>query len=237
MKLYATIKYQVSATIKPVLVFYAILLTTLFLPTAWRGSIEFRGTELATAIFIFVIGLNSFRTNFLFAQANGVSRKTQFKGFIVSILAVSFIMALVDTVYTNLFASILPSVSLFSVIYGSGYILTLPPVVLLLFNLIWDFFLYAMFAMLGYCVNLIYYRSGLIMKIVVSILPPLFAFVFLPYLAFANPIFSQKIQELGALVFGVATNPNPTSTMLTFGFLFLIFSLGSFLLIRRAPIK
>ncbi len=237
MKLQSTVKYQVSETMKRILVFYAILLTALLLPTLWRGSLEFRGTELATAIFIFVIGLNSFRTNFLFAQANGVSRKTQFKAYILSMLALSIIMALIDTVYTNLFASILPSVSLFSMIYESGYILGLTPVIVLSINLIWNFSLYVMFAMLGYCVNLIYYRSGLIMKLVVSILPPVFVFVFLPYLAYANPVFSQKILELVTIAFGLTSNPNPVSSMLTFGLLFLIFSLGSLLLMRRAPIK
>jgi len=69
MKLQATIKYQVSETIKPILIFYTVLLALLFIPTLLRGTIEFRGTELATAIFIFVIGLNSFRSSFLFAQA------------------------------------------------------------------------------------------------------------------------------------------------------------------------
>lgn len=237
MKLHTTIKYQISETIKPILVFYAILMTALFLPTLWRGSIEFSGTELATVIFIFVIGLNSFRTNFLFAQANGVSRKTQFKAFVLSILAVSMFMSLVDIVYMNTFASVLPSISLFSMIYETDYILSLPVIALLAINLIWNFTLYAMFAMLGYCVNLIYYRSGLLMKLVVSILPAIFVFVFIPYLAFANPIFFQAIREFGAFTFGLTNNPNPVNSMLTFGLLFLIFSLGSFLLIRRAPIK
>lgn len=42
MKLQATVKYQLSETIKYVLVFYAILLTALYVPTLWRGTIEFR---------------------------------------------------------------------------------------------------------------------------------------------------------------------------------------------------
>jgi len=237
MKLQSTIKYQVSETIKPILIFYTILLALLFIPTLLRGTIEFRGTELATAIFIFVIGLNSFRSSFLFAQANGVSKRTQFKAFILSILTISMILALVDTAYTNLFASILPVSSLFSMIYGQGYILSLSPVALLSINLIWNFLMYGMCAMLGYFVNLVYYRSGLIMKLIVSIVPPIFVIVVLPYMALINPVYSQGIQRFAALALGLYNSPNPTWSMLTFGLFFTVFSLGSFMLMRRAPIK
>jgi len=237
MKLQATVKYQFTETLQRILVFYAILLVALFVPTLWRGTIEFRGTELATAIFIFVIGLNSFKTNFLFAQVNGISRKTQFKAFVISILAISMILALIDTVYTNLFASFLPSVSLFSMIYESGPIFDLSLVLLLFINLIWNFLLYMMFAMFGYFVNLVYYRSGLIMKLVVSIIPPIFAIVVLPYLAFVNPVFSKGIQQFATFALGLSGSPNPTYSMVTFGFFFVVFSFGSFLLMRRAPIK
>src|SRR5665648_849874 len=122
-------------------------------------------------------------------------------------------------------------------IYGQGYIFSLSPVALLSINLIWNFLMYGMFAMFGYFVNLVYYRSGLIMKLIVSIVPAIFVIVVLPYLAFINPVFSQGIQRLAALALGLYNSPNPTWSMLTFGLFFTIFSLGSLMLMRSAPIK
>ena len=126
MKLYAITKYQFMESKKSLLIFYGILFSILLLTTSsftlfGSGTAEVRGTEMASAIFIFVVGLNSFRANFLFSQANGVSRKTQFKGFLLAILLIAGLMAVIDTIYTHLFSSLVPYLSFFSMIYGQGF--------------------------------------------------------------------------------------------------------------------
>ncbi len=242
MKLQSIIRYQLSDSKKSLLIFYAImfsipLLTTTGFLSFGSGSAEVRGTEMASAIFIFVIGLNSFRANFLFSQANGVSRKTQFKGFLVTILLISGVMAIIDAIYTHLFSLLVPYMSFFSMIYGSIYLTDSAPLSALFGGLLWSFFLYALYGMFGYFVTLVYYRSGLIMKLVVSIVPAIFIFFVLPYLAFVNLAVSRVIVNLTVLAFGLGVNLNPYQSMFTFSLFFIIFAIGSYLLMRRAPIK
>ncbi len=42
------------------------------------SNIQSNGIEIATAIFIFIIALNSFKSSFYFSQGNNVSRNSLF---------------------------------------------------------------------------------------------------------------------------------------------------------------
>ena len=75
------------------------------------------------------------------------------------------------------------------------------------------------------------------MKLIVSIVPPIFILIVLPYLAYINPILSRWILDFTSMALGLSGTPNAYSAMLTFAIAFIIFAGGSFLLIRRAPIK
>ena len=242
MKLQSITKYQLSESKKSLFIFYGIMFTILLITTSsfnlfGSGTAEVRGTEMASAIFIFVIGLNSFRSNFLFSQANGVSRRTQFKGFLISIFMVAGIMAIIDTIYTNVFSALVPYLSFFSMIYGASYLQGSAPLSILIGGLLWSFFLYALFAVFGYFINLVYYRSNLFMKLIVSIVPPVFLFILLPYLAFIYPAISDGILSLINLFFGIDKTLNPYRAMLSFSLFTLLFATGSYLLMRKAPIK
>ena len=69
-----------------------------------------------------------------------------------------------------------------------------------------------------------------------NLIPVFFIFI-VPYLVYANPAFARWISQLANLLLGFSDSPNPAYAMGAFGFFFVVFSFGSFLLIRRAPVK
>lgn len=242
MKLQPIIKYQLYASKGPLLIFYSIMFSILLLTTSsfalfGSGAAEVRGNDMASIIFIFVLGLTSFREDFRFCLANGVSRKTQFKGFIVAILVIAGLMAVIDTIYTNLFSALVPYYSFFSMIYGHIGPDEAETFLFRIDGLLWSFFLYAAFAILGYFITLVYYRSNLLMKLIVSIVPPVLLFILLPYWAFVNQTISDSLIGLIDLILGLGSIPNPYSAMLSFSVFFILFSAGSYWLMKRAPIK
>ena len=60
------------------------------------------GMELSTVIFIFVCGLNSFKSNFYFAKSNGISRKTFIKGLLISIIPIALVMSIIDIIINRI---------------------------------------------------------------------------------------------------------------------------------------
>lgn len=76
-----------------------ILILTLFIP-GLQGTTN--GLEVSAFIFLFVIGLNTFKENFGMFLQNGVSRKTIFAGKLLSTCAVCAIMAVVLEVLASL---------------------------------------------------------------------------------------------------------------------------------------
>lgn len=99
-------------------------------------------------------------------------------------------------------------------------------------------FLYAIMAMLGYCITLIYYRSNKILKYAVSVTPALLLFVLVPALdRFTNGLLIIKLAKFMTTIMGFGQTINPYIAMISFIAGFGILALFSFLLIRRAVIK
>ncbi|MEI8215991.1 MAG: hypothetical protein WCF96_02725 [Eubacteriales bacterium] len=236
MKILSSYKYQISDLRRSLAIFYGIILIIIvFAIIMDNGSAEIGGMEMASSIFIFVVGLNSFRQNFLFSLANGVSRKTQFIAFIASISTAACIMAIIDRIYSLVFSNFILYGSLFQQIYyRGGFNLTLNSAIM---SFVWSVVFYISAAMFGYMICLIYYRSGRIMKLVVSILPPVLVFIALPYLAMLNTDLSLKVLKFAGQIFGVYPQSFPINAVFTFLIISLILSFFSFLLMRRAQIK
>lgn len=241
--------YNINDNKRSLTIFYGIIIAIylLFLSTnfLFDGNSSIGGMEMSSAIFIFVLGLNSFKSNFHFGLANGVSRKTQFLSYAASAVTLAVIMAIMDIVIANIVTLIISPKTLYLQLYGQRYssfatqLTFINHVQMIIEGFIWYTFLYSMTAMLGYCITLIYYRSNLIIKWIVSLIPFLLMFVVLPYLdnitqgAIGRFIGDFIPWALGFLEQGV----NPYIAVMNFFLGYILFGAVSYLLIRRATIR
>lgn len=153
-------------------------------------------------------------------------------------------MALVDNALDYITSLFFTGESMYIQLYGNRYI-AFPTQATFAQNLqiwgeglLWSIFLYAIMAMLGYCITLIYYRSNKILKYVVSVTPALLLFVLVPALdRLTNGSLITKLARFMTTIMGFEKTINPYIAMLSFIIGFGILALFSFLLIRRAVIK
>ena len=100
MNMKAAVKYQLNEFKYSVIIYYiviaCIMTFTFIMFFATKSQSESNGFEVATLIFLFVCGLNSFKENFRFFLQNGSSRKKLFVSQMLSMLVVSAGMSVVD---------------------------------------------------------------------------------------------------------------------------------------------
>lgn len=227
--------------IKAVGVFYLILLvvlTGLFSISAFsNGNSSTSGLEIASMIFIFVCGLNSFKENFYFAQSNNISRKSFLGGIILSIFPVAIIMAIIDFIINRIMNLFMSTPSLYDIGYTvlrtfdnwslrnewvqSNSILTIINTILL------AFVIYCFAYILGLVINMIYFRCNTIMKIAVSVIGGSLLMTILSDIYFFKGL---------ALIFGINTQ-NVYMGVLVSIVIFIILAGVSYLIIKEATIK
>lgn len=251
MYLEKNIKYQLSNHKLSVIIFYlAIFLFMVFFSinvSTFGGEITMMGgLEVATAIFLFILGLNSFRENFRMMVQNGISRRTMFKGFIITSIILSAGMSIINQVWLlagkALAAPIdnLVFVGAFEQAYGQRYAENAGG-----FQMAFEGTLLLMFTsmavmMFGYFITTMYYRLNKVGKVAVSVAIPVFLFVIFPYLdaSLTSGALAQTISRIYLFSLGFHDgNYNPYYAMVTALINFAIFAFLGWLLVRRAVVK
>jgi hypothetical protein len=249
MKLKAALKYQIHGMIKPLIIFYIIIYAIIIFAGIQRVVMSHNGirvtssgVEISTAIFIFVFGLNSFKSTFHLFLANGVSRKTMFKSYILAVVPLAVFMALIDTI-NNLALS---SVGSFQSIFYQMYHMHYGPILnfsaqmrVALDGFVWMTFLYTALSLIGFFITTIYYRMGKSLKLIVSIGVPVFFLMLLPYMdtyLFDGKIF-DALRYFLAKAWGFLDGYNPYISVLTCFITAAVFGALSFLAMRRATVK
>ena len=237
MRLKTASKYIFSELKNSVLSFYLIILliTIMFSFISSKGDSSFNGTEMMSAIFFFVVGLNSFRKNYLFLMSNGVPRRTQFKSFFLAAIPVTAGMAVIDMVLGAIFNRIIN----YNTLYGLLYQDKTQSTGNLIISLLWSITLYTCAITLGYFITLAYYRMNKIQKICVSIGVPIFFTMVLPYILheFCSTTTVNWVFNGITTMFGVTGSYGPISAVAVFLVSTILLSVLSYLLIRKAPIK
>ncbi len=241
MRLKTASKYIFSELKNSVLSFYLIILilTIIFSImisfTTSKGDSSFNGIDMMSAVFLFVVGLNSFRRNYLFLISNGVPRRTQFKSFFLAAIPVTVGMAVVERVL----GAILIRITNYHTLYGMLYQDKTQSNGNIIISLLWSITLYTCAITLGYFITLAYYRMNKIQKICVSIGVPAFFFMILPYFAFKWSSIETINRVYGTIrtLFGVNGEYRPMNAVATFLVLTIALFALSYLLIRKAPIK
>lgn len=134
------------------------------------------GFEIIFMIFTLVSGLVAFRESFRFFQQNSVSRKSQFWGWMVSLLALSVaesILAIVSSRFLGLFFHY---IGVFDQLYGTSH----GSFLLLVQEFLWVCMICLFLGWAGFAIALLYYRLSKIGKVLVSILVPGSLFILLP---------------------------------------------------------
>lgn len=249
MKLKAALKYQIHGMIRPVIIFYIVIYAILILAgiqqavLTYEGvTVESNGIEMASAVFMFIVGLNSFKSTFHLFLANGVSRITMFESFLGAILPTAAVMALIDNINNLILSSVGNFNSMFyhsyHVHYGSISSFGAKMQVFL-DGFIWMTILYIAVAMIGFLITTLYYRMGRSLKLIVSVGVPVFFLIVLPYIDsyVLNGAIFETLGKIFYKAMGFADGYNPYISVLSSFLTFAVFSGLSFLAIRRATVK
>lgn len=247
MKALKVAKYQVLSSIGAIRIYYFIyLLVLLFLSASIvtsDGRSSSSGLDFSTMIFIFVVGLNSFKSAFLLTQANNISRKAFFKGLIVGVFPITFAMSIIDLIINrvqNIFAK---CATTYDMIYGNFRIVessiqwTQSNDFKTLFGtVIWQFAIYSAIFIMGILISLCYYRSNKIVKVIISVVPALLvSFSYNINNTFMG-IFNINFADIIPWAFGWQSQ-NPYIAVFSLAVLMTIFSMSIYLLIKRAVAK
>jgi hypothetical protein len=201
--------------------------------------------EFASVIFLFIVGLTSFKDPFRMLIQNGVSRKMMFQSLIQSFVFICVVMALIDKIIALLsqFVASLNEelffIGMFEQLYGQRYLGASTDFQMSFEGLLFNICFYLMFVMVGYFISVSYYRMNKGAKVAVSVGVPVFFFVALPIIdaSLTNGVISGAIYKLILFVFGFSNGSNPYYGMVTCLLSFALFGGLSWLLMKKAVVK
>ncbi len=234
MKIVQAVKFASSESKKAILIFYgalyAIFIISFTLSKLYDMEFSFGGIDISSSIFVFVLGLNSFKDNFSFYLTNGLSRKTIYISNQLYCLAIAFVMSFVDCMTNIITSSLTINSGLFNVLYrnnGRSFSYWL-----------WSAFAYLFFLALGLSISMLFYRLSKLMKFVVYFGVPVFIFIVLPILDLF--FFGDSVRKFFAkyipIILGINTG-NPYVAVVSFIVMTGILILLQFLMLRRAVLK
>ncbi len=227
-------RYMVHETTRPVIIFYIVMalvnalgITMNLIMPDW--NFEFNGLRLSTTIFLFVMGLNSFKSSYLYLQANGVTRRQFYLSGLMAVTATAVALTVIDAAFYGLLQLFTnPEQAVAFLLYpNTGYAgMTL-----------WTLALNLLAALFGWFLTMLYYRIGKGLKIAISLTPA----VFIVGLPIVNNATGGKLMASLTNAFmaamGLGSKPNLWLGMLTMLLAAAVCAALSFLLVRRAQIK
>ena len=246
MKSLKIAKMNIEGIMKSAIIYYSIFVCVIIgLIAVSDGRSTMSGMELSTVIFIFVCGLNSFKSNFYFAKSNGISRKTFIKGLLISIIPIALVMSIIDIIINRINNIFIKNPTLYDMSYGNllgdvgriheGVWIQSNSLATIFNTILFQFSLCLLAYVVGIVINMIYYRSNKYLKVLVSVIPVVFI-IFNANFSTKNPGLTMRINEFLDYIFGF--NPvNVFACITTFFVLVVILSGVAFLLIRKAIIK
>ena len=144
-----------------------------------EGEYVISGFEIIFIFFTLVSGLVSFRESFRFFQQNSVSRKSQFWGWTVSLLALSAAEAILAILSSRFFGLYFRYDGMFGKLYRPLQA-SANGALFLAQEFLWVCMICLFMGWLGFAIAILYYRLSKTGKILVSILVPCTLLVLLP---------------------------------------------------------
>jgi hypothetical protein len=233
-------KYQMSGVKWPLIVYYGViaaLLALMGISLSIAGDstrVSVGGMEMASMIFVFVMGLNSYKSVFFMMSANGISRKTMFVSFLAMLGIVAAGMALVDTLY----GIGMKMVGDYRTMFEQLYNLETSAPVWIPGGFVWRLGSYLVAGMAGYLITILYYRMNKAVKLLVSIGVPILVLFVWPEvdIAWFNGTTIKAIGWLIAWASGLSSG-NPYIGVISDVVLAALLGALCYMALRRAPIK
>lgn len=251
MKIKSVFKYSLVNMVKSIGAFYGIFISVcvllIFLANSSGGSVSSSGVELASAIFIFIAGLNNFKENFYFMKNNNVSRRDFLYGTILSMIPIAFFMSFIDVIINRVYNLFIPSPTNYDMIYGNLRTLGLVTEInkggwvqsnsfeTLLNTFLFQGAVYAFAFALGFVITILYYKSNKLTKVIISVAPIAFILLLNLIIDIYPSILSQGVRFI-QFIFGWNTL-NPYAAILTFIISFVSLSLIARVLTKRVVLK
>ena len=245
MDIKGALRYDIKASLRSLGIFLIVMILVwllnfiLAIVVSGDGSYS-GGFDMAVTIYMFVVGIISVREDLRLFLQNGRGRPTVFLAQIVVALFASAALAVASSLLMGLFQLItiwlapqLEFTSLYGLFgMGSGAhgLAALPEAIAFTFFQCLPAFL------LGTAVSLIYYRLSKLGKVAFSIAVPAVLFVGLPILIGTNPEIAKAF--VAFITFISKFLKTPLALLAAFALISSpILALGSWLLLRKAPIK
>ncbi|NNU74534.1 hypothetical protein [Clostridium estertheticum] len=246
MNSYKLAKYNIKSSIKSIMIFYSIFIAVIILISITAGkSSHVSGIEFSSMIYLFVLGLNSFKENFYFSEANNISRIDYFKSLVITILPIAVGMAIIDVILNRIYNIFLGGPTIYDMVYGNfphGYNYESIPVWIQnnsIGTLVGtDTFLFALYILafaIGLLITMIFYKCNKTIKRLIFLIPITIQVIG------ANVIncFPQAGEKLGAFIdniLGISTR-NSYICVITFICLFIITMCFVYIIVRRVVVK
>ena len=248
MKSLKVARMNIEGVMKSAIIYYGafiFILMVLISLYIFGGRVTMSGIEVSTVIFLFVCGLNSFKSNFYFAKSNGISRKTFIKGLLISSIPIALVMSIIDIIINRINNIFIKNPTLYDVSYGNllgdvgrvyeGSWVQSNSLATIFNTILFQFSLCLLAYVVGIVINMIYYRSNKYVKVLVSVIPVAFI-MFSGNFSIRNSGLTIRVKEFFDYIFGY--NPvNVFACVSTFLVLTVVLWGIAFLLIRKAVIK
>lgn len=248
MKSLKVARMNIEGVMKSAIIYYGafiFILMVLISLYIFGGRVTMSGIEVSTVIFLFVCGLNSFKSNFYFAKSNGISRKTFIKGLLISSIPIALVMSIIDIIINRINNIFIKNPTLYDVSYGNllgdvgrvyeGSWVQSNSLATIFNTILFQFSLCLLAYVVGIVINMIYYRSNKYVKVLVSVIPVAFI-MFSGNFSIRNSALTIRVKEFFDYIFGF--NPvNVFACVSTFLVLTVVLWGIAFLLIRKAVIK
>lgn len=249
MKSLKVAKMNIHDIKRSAIIYYAVI-TVMFTIFSIANSMEdasiyISGLEFITIIFLFICGLNSFKSNFYFAKSNGVSRKSFIIGLLISSIPLAFMMSVIDILINRISNIFISNPTCYDMAYGNlvgkmnyvyeGMWSQSNSFSTIINTLLFQFSFCLIAYILGIVINMIYYRANIYAKIIISAVPILLM-VFGSNFMYHNPVIASKIYKFNNYIFGFEPL-NVFACITTYLVASIVLSVIAFLLIRKAIIK
>jgi len=240
-------KYNIKSSFKPIIIYYCILITVItclaILNKFSAENNESSGIEFSSMIFLFVIGLNFFKENFHFTQANNISRADYLKSVVIAILPIALVMSILDVIINRVFNLSMVCPTFYDMTYAPGFINDINKRVWIQSNSIGTLsrtvtFLFASYIVvfaLGLLITMIYYKCNKIMRILVS-LSPIVIIAIGGIIFEGSSKFENNVVDFFMNIFGLNTF-NSYMAVMTLICLFIILMTFVYMLVRKAVVK
>ena len=249
MNLRASYKTMIKDFVMSAAIYYAVMLAVtlagilmLLIFGSENGSMGMN-FDFSGYVFIFVLGLNSFKENFKFLNQNGVSRRTFYISRVAVMVSAALIMVLVDRFFYTALSLI--KIKNFSVVFISELYIEVfedgiqisgnqGPIVNVFRAMLASLCAYMALYGLGCFINLVFYRLGNLGKALVGAGVPVFFIIVLPVVdnILLNGVLGRAFMELINFTFSSLGNIS-----LVFFVIALSGMVFTYFLMRRAPIK